>query len=134
MGILRFKPFGKDVYIYLFNDSCIYFFNSLNIEKILISFALEIGCNSVNFQKRNFNKLNKKFLFQINKIKLFIIQKQHINKLDFLLKIYQEIHKNFNLKKFRYFEYDSFKKVVKLINYNLKLNKIGLTYVNNFGC
>ena len=88
----------------------------------------------MNFQKRYNNKLNKKLLFKINKIKLFIIQKEHINKLAFLLKIYEEIHKNSNLKKFQNFEYDSFKKEVKLTNYNLKLNKIALTYLNKFVC
>ena len=134
MGIFRCKPFGKHIYNYLFYEIYIYFINLLNIEKFLIYFALEIGCNLLNFQKRNFIKLNNKLLFQINKIKFFIIQKEHIKKLAFLLKINEEIHKNSNLKKFRDFVYDSSKKEAKLTNYNLKMNKVNLTYVNKFVC
>ena len=75
MGILRFKPFFKHIYMHLLNEIFIYFFNLLNIEKFLISFALEIGLNDFNFQKRYNNKLNKKLLFHVKKIKNFMLKK-----------------------------------------------------------
>ena len=115
--------------MHLLNEIFIYFFNLLNIEKFLISFALEIGLNYFNFQKRYNNKLNKKLLFQVKKIKIFMIKKGPINKLNFLQKIYQEINEFSNLKKFQ-----NLKKEVNLINYILKLNKIGLTYSDKFVC
>ena len=120
--------------MHLLNEIFIYFFNLLNIEKFLISFALEIGLNYFNFQKRYNNKLNKKLLFQVKKIKNFMIKKVPINKLNFLQKIYQEINEYSNLKKFQNLEYGSFKKEVNLINYVFKLNQIGLTYSDKFVC
>jgi len=93
---------GKDKYTYLMNESLIYFINSLNIEKFLIYFALEIRGNAINFQKRNIINFNKKLL---SKIKLIKFLKKRINNLDFLLNIYQEIDKKFNLNKFKYLQY-----------------------------
>lgn len=102
MRIVKFKIMGKDKYTYLMNESLIYFINSLNIKKFLIYFALEIRGNVINFQKRNIINFNKKLL---SKIKLIKFLKKRINNLDFLLYIYQEIDKKFNLNKFKYLQY-----------------------------
>ena len=131
MGLVKLKISGKDKYSYLMNKSFIYFINSLNIEKFLISFALKIVCNSLNFQKPNIIQFKKKLL---SKIKLGIFLRRGIKNLDFLLKKYQQIDKKINLNKFQYLEYNWFEKEFNLGKYNLIFNKIGLTHLYNSCC